>query len=230
MNKIPTELANDFKANFAKLAWFNRGEMPDQKKPWYKGLNRCWEWGGHLDHGGYGILPHKGKRYAAHRISFMLHHGDIPDGMVVRHRCDNSVCTNPDHLELGTAAQNVQDKIRRERSRAKINAKMEQVAVAFGNIEDAVYYLFDKLADIQLEEKNAIGWGFSQIIDNLRDGFQVMFDKRGRNAPLQEADLAGLLSFGREHHPDLEDKYPKLWLRPDTEKMASLMKESESKS
>ncbi|GAA3328627.1 hypothetical protein GCM10020331_073350 [Ectobacillus funiculus] len=55
------------------------------------------------------------KRKKAHRVAYQLHKEDIPVGQMVRHTCDNRACVNPEHLELGTAEQNTQDKVERYR-------------------------------------------------------------------------------------------------------------------
>ena len=47
--------------------------------------------------------------YVGHRVSYFLRNGDIPDGMVIRHKCDNKICTNPEHLEIGTPSDNAKD-------------------------------------------------------------------------------------------------------------------------
>ena len=80
-----------------------------------KGGNECWEWqrGRHVF--GYGLVTWDGATRRAHRIAYTLTKGAIPEGLVVRHSCDNPPCCNPSHLALGTPAQNNQDKIDRGR-------------------------------------------------------------------------------------------------------------------
>ena len=58
-----------------------------------------------------------GKTMKAHRVSFEIHYGPIPNGMAVLHACDNTSCVNPIHLFLGTQADNVKDMVAKGRAR-----------------------------------------------------------------------------------------------------------------
>lgn len=75
----------------------------------------CWTWTGGRS-GPYGQLQYQRQRLLAHRFSWALFtKQDCPEAQVVRHRCDNPPCVRPDHLELGSVAQNVRDTYARRR-------------------------------------------------------------------------------------------------------------------
>jgi HNH endonuclease len=77
--------------------------------------NGCWVWTGRVNHKGYGKTSWQGKDKRVHRIFYEHHHGPIPEGLQVCHRCDNPPCCNPDHLFAGTALDNEWDKIAKGR-------------------------------------------------------------------------------------------------------------------
>ncbi len=75
----------------------------------------CWLWTAHVGKTGYGSICYKKKRTGSHRMSWMIHNGDIPEGLLVLHQCDTRSCVNPDHLFLGTYKDNAQDCIKKGR-------------------------------------------------------------------------------------------------------------------
>lgn len=88
----------------------------------------CWNFGGCIanqgGHRNFSYSPEdgRGEQYA-HRASYRLFTGPIPEGLSVRHKCDNPACANPDHLELGTHQQNMSDKALRNPGRAASGIK-----------------------------------------------------------------------------------------------------------
>jgi hypothetical protein len=102
---------------------------PSAKERLWDGVDRsdpegCWDKG---KVGTYTQLLVDGEPVLAHRFSYELEVGPIPDGMIVRHRCDNPSCVNPSHLELGTHADNMADMV--DRGRASTKGKLDEAAV-----------------------------------------------------------------------------------------------------
>jgi hypothetical protein len=90
----------------------------------------CWEWTARRHRQGYGEIMIGRRKTKAHRVSWTIARGPIPDGVCVLHRCDNPACCNPDHLFLGTQADNIHDMVRKgrqgtgNRSGARPNCKL----------------------------------------------------------------------------------------------------------
>ena len=86
--------------------WSFVGDDPD----------KCWEWSGHRltqeSTGEYGTFWADGKTVRAHRWAYEQFVGPIPEGLVVRHTCDNPPCVRPSHLVVGTQKENIADSVR----------------------------------------------------------------------------------------------------------------------
>ena len=101
-----------------------------------RGENDCWPWNGYRNSLGYGVVEDSPTRktFRAHRLVYEILVGKIPEGSVLRHRCDNPSCVNPAHLVPGTQAENVADMSARGRSnpprgRRSPNAKLTDAQI-----------------------------------------------------------------------------------------------------
>ncbi len=80
-----------------------------------KKTDGCWEWQAGKDHFGYGRINVSGKNKHSHIVSWEIFNGSILNKLCVLHKCDNPGCVNPDHLFLGTRADNIRDMYNKKR-------------------------------------------------------------------------------------------------------------------
>jgi hypothetical protein len=83
--------------------------------------NGCWEWTEGLHRDGYAMFWNGKTTIQAHRASYFAFVGQIPAGMLVCHKCDNRKCINPDHLFIGTQADNMRDMVEKGRTKRGVN-------------------------------------------------------------------------------------------------------------
>lgn len=111
----------------------------------------CLNWQGGKNSSGYGAIGFGGKVIATHRLAYILSKGEIPDGLLVRHTCDNRLCCNIDHLLLGTIQDNMKDKMDRVRQ-----SKGTDHGMSFLSEEDVGYIIKSEETQQTIADKFSI--------------------------------------------------------------------------
>ena len=112
----------------------------------------CWEWTASRRGNRYGQFGFRGKVAYAHRMAWTLVRGDIPNGLCVLHHCDNPLCCRPDHLFLGTQADNMVD--RDSKGRQAAGEKIKQAKLTKDDVNTIrQIYQHGVLAQYQLADK-----------------------------------------------------------------------------
>lgn len=120
----------------------------------------CWLWNAGKQSDSYGTIQNGRQNLLAHRVSYEIHHGDIPDGLCVCHTCDVRTCVNPDHLFLGTDQDNTDDKMAKGRHRLCSIQDLTPQMIADIRINSEVKKIeLARKYDVSLDMVNAIRKG-----------------------------------------------------------------------
>jgi len=166
---------------------------------WDVSPNGCWictshksSWGGW-----YPSISRYGKSESVHRYQYKKYKGEIPDGKIVRHTCDNPLCINPDHLVLGTTLDNIQDRESRNRTAYGLNNGRAKLS----DKEIVEIYHNDDLKTSELAKKYGLSTGTvrnikmvtrrQHILGNLKPKTtrKLTFAQRVKMANLDESTI-----------------------------------------
>lgn len=89
--------------------------------------NECWNWNAAVGSSGYGHFWMDGKPIPSNRASYKIYIGEIPNGNLVLHKCDNRLCVNPNHLFLGSNQDNMKDMVTKNRQAKGILIKASKL-------------------------------------------------------------------------------------------------------
>lgn len=146
-----------------------RGHAPPEER-FFRRVDKsgsCWIWTGVTAPNGYGRFQAGGKgspSIGAHRFSYEMHKGPIPDGMFVMHSCDVRNCVNPDHLSLGTPKDNTHDMIKKGRWKGGIS-RGEKSGAAVLTDEKVRYIRSSPLRNVDLAKELNV---YPSVIWNVR--------------------------------------------------------------
>ncbi|MFV2172293.1 HNH endonuclease signature motif containing protein [Actinomadura sp. LOL_016] len=163
-------------------------ELPDD--------DACWEWAGARDSDGYGVKTVDGRQWRVHRLVFMQATGEDPAEHMVLHSCDNPPCYRPSHLRLGTHADNMRDKVERDRCR---NQYTDADACVYGHaFTEENTYVNPASGNRQCRT--------CRRLSNALDKMLVGLPKATRQVmrEVHRARLRRQFELGEENHPDLD--------------------------
>ena len=129
----------------------------------------CWLWNGSRSQDGYGTFYFRKKTWKAHRVSYTIFCGEIPDGLCVCHHCDNPPCINPSHLFLGHASANMKDMVRKGRCKSIITSEQNHFKSGSApNGEKASGHKLSEADAKSIIERAAIGHLTSEIMSDYQ--------------------------------------------------------------
>lgn len=129
----------------------------------------CWIWKATVTARGYGVIGVNGRQTTAHRVSYEMAYGQIPNGMVVMHNCDNPSCVRPDHLRVGTIDDNSKDRKKKGRT----------VCLKGVSLEDRFWRNVEKTDDCWLWKgslHDGAGYGVISVNQRIKSAHRVSYE------------------------------------------------------
>ena len=117
-------------------------------------MSGCWLWTASVINEGYGRFEIGYKTVSAHRVSFALYKGEIPNGMHVLHSCDVKSCVNPEHLRVGTSQQNTKEAFDRGLRPSMVGENNPRAKLCFSDV-------------IKIRGLRQSGWGVGRLVSEF---------------------------------------------------------------
>lgn len=156
------------------------GPVPEHKPE----LGPCWIWTAFIDRDGYGMVRLFGRNYRPHRVSYLMHVGPIPTGMLTCHACDVRSCLNPQHLFLGTEQENTTDMVNKGRHKGEKPGEAHHNAKITEEIVLAIRSRFAAGSIMQKELAKEYGIGNMQVSRIIRG-------KRWKHLAIKSPTISG---------------------------------------
>ena len=167
----------------------------------------CWIWLAAKNEAGYGVFSW-GVERLAHRAAYVMLKEPIPPGLVVRHRCDNPACVNPDHLVAGTQTDNMNDAIERDRfpkgedhHSLKLNEQKVREILSSTEPAKVLAQRYGVSVDYVSMIQRGVRWGhvkMNHLPDRIRRKREFgRYGEGHHGTSLTEADVVGILSDSR---------------------------------
>ncbi len=140
-----------------------------------RGPDECWNWTASRQgtNAMYGVVFMNGRKVGAHRVSWILNNGEIPEGLEVCHKCDNPLCCNPAHLWLGTHQQNMHDRTAKKRNNSPTGSRNFNCRLKESDIPKILHLKKQGVSDINIGNKFGVsgptingivkGWRWKQV-------------------------------------------------------------------